>query len=427
MTLLEPDTLTAYTPLDVTRTPNGYRIEAPYAGGITLFLFDDLESRPNALYASVSTWVWAPEVTEEQRFKGRVDLRDLSSESVYRRHVQAMYGGEDAEWIVLFNCACQAVIEAVAEEDLSVDLGTVQADTRTQYVVPPFVLASGPSILFGKGQSCKTYLALAAAVAVAKGERFLGQPTQGGAVLIVDYESNANDTKARILRILAGMGEEWDEHLARQLIYWPGQARPLQQMITALERTIRGQGVRFIIVDSAGLACGGNPKDEDVALGYFNALRRLEIPSLTIAHVTKLPGKDEYPYGSVYWSNSARLTWLSQLDPQWRLPDSLRISLHNRKANEEGTRPPIGVRFSFEGHGRVILTSDEEVVAASVAKVTTSGQVIDALRGGRKSTKELAMELDKSIGTIRTRCNETAVVRKAGKAPDGSSFWELAT
>jgi hypothetical protein len=43
---------------------------------------------------------------------------------------------------------------------------------------------------------------------------------------------------------------------------------------------------------------------------YFHALKKIGLPSLTIAHISKAgENNTQKPFGSVYWHNEARRTW----------------------------------------------------------------------------------------------------------------------
>ena len=395
-------------------TPNGYRVHLRYGeGGHIVFEFDDLETQRDSLPATVRTWV-LPHAGLERRFRARIDLRNLNNEAAYRRNLEKM-AGVDGHFIEVFNEACQSVVDVVAKEDQTVNLADVEADTCTQYMVPPLVLADGPTVHFGRGGSGKTYVALAMAVSMALGRDFLGQRCQQGEVLLVDYEATPKTTKARLQRIVAGLGEPWRDDLIH---YWEPHARPLPDILPALERKIREENIRCLLVDSAGLACGGNPKDEDVALRYFNSLARLGIPSQTIAHVTK-QGKDEYPYGSVFWSNSARLTWNVKLDRQEG--PTMWVSLSNRKSNETQPMEPLGVRLDFSENA-VAISREGEIPAPKTA--SDSDRLLTALQAGPRSVKQLSATLNLSGNAVRTILNRLKPkAARLGRADDGSNLW----
>lgn len=398
-------------------TASGYRVHLHYGeGGHIVFEFDDLETQRDSLHATVNTWIM-PAAESARRFQARIDLRNLSNEATYRRHLQEMLG-KKKRWIDVFNEACRSVVDVVTKEDQTVNLADVEADTSTQYIVPPLVLADGPTVHFGRGGSGKTYVALAMAVSMASRRVFLGQRCEQGAVLFVDYEATPKTTKARLQRIVAGLGEPWRDDLIH---YWEPHARPLPDILPALERKIREENIRCLLVDSAGLACGGNPKDEDVALRYFNSLARLGIPSLTIAHVTKKES-DGYPYGSIFWSNSARLTWYVKLDRQEG--STMWVSLFNRKSNETQPMEPLGVRLDFSENA--VAISREGGTPAPKAG-SDSDRLLTTLQAGPRSVKQLSATLTLSESAVRMILNRLKQkVAKQSRADDNSYRWALA-
>jgi hypothetical protein len=84
----------------------------------------------------------------------------------------------------------------------------------------------------------------------------------------------------------------------------------------------------------------------DVPREMFHALARIGVPALVLAHVTKSGGDhQQYPYGSVFVHNLARMTWsvrkLSQDD------EPLRVELRNQKSNDRQLELPTVLAFPY--------------------------------------------------------------------------------
>lgn len=396
----------------------GYQVGVPESGGAAMFRFESLQERPHVLQAEVTTWLEVPGLSLEP-FSARLNLLSLSNREAYRRQLDEMIPMAKGVWTVLINRACAMVRKTYAEADASVDLDTISdSSLAVRYLVRPIVLEDGPVLLFGKGGSAKTYLALHMAVSLAQGADFLGQPSQQGGVLFLDYESAAQRIKGRLSRVLAGMGLEWGD---LPFVYWLARGRPLTEIVPALQRKIRDAGIRLIIVDSAALACGGEPEKAEVAIAYFNALAALEIPSLTLAHVTK-GDEDEYPFGSIFWHNSARATWNAKIVHEDGR-DVAHVGLFNRKANEERLAPPIGIRLEFDEASTTF--SREEPQAGLNDRMAVPGQIRGLLTSGGKSVKEIAAELDLPSNTIRTYLSRMSDAWRIGQAEDASGLWGL--
>lgn len=400
----------------------GYLVGLPEIGGVVYFRFDDLEERHHHLGAQVTAHLEAPGMSSEP-FTARTNLLSLSHTEAFCRQLDKMFTLPTGFWTRALNRAAQMVIKAHGEHDPGTSLGSVETDVHVGYSLRPFIVEDGPSMAFGQGGCGKTYIALTMAVHKITGTPFLGQPCQRGRVLFLDYESTDARIKARLLRILRGLEVgSWDW---KDFVYWPGRGLPLPDILPALKRRVREQGIDLIMVDSAALACGGDPIDSPVALRYFNALASLSIPSLSLAHTTKDEKADKYPYGSIFWHNSARATWNVKLTQE---EDGVaHVGLFNRKANDERLAAPIGVRLAFGGED--VRLTREDVAQEFVREMSLSRQIRESLRYGAKSVKQLTDDLDakqNSVWKALKRMQTKAEAHRLGDGEDGSGLWGLA-
>src|SRR5205814_668653 len=94
--------------------------------------------------------------------------------------------------------------------------------------------------------------------------------------------------------------------------------------------------IKYLIIDSVAFAAGMAAETSEAATAYWAALRQIGVGgSLSIAHSTKRVAKSENgrekPFGSVYWHNGARMTWLAT--SQVRRDGYSMVRLDCRKAN----------------------------------------------------------------------------------------------
>ncbi len=403
----------------IEETTTGYVVSIPDSGGAVRFAFENLEQRRQSLHAIVTSW---QEVAGSSRepYTAHLDLLSSSSRDTYRKQIEAMLALAKDSAITWLNRACTMVRQTHAERDYSVDLGPLPTTLVTRYLAPPFVLTDGPSILFGDGGTMKTYLSLLLGVCVATGTDFLGRTCQRARVLFVDYEASAVRIKARLTRILTGLGQEWRDDLG--FIYWPAQGRPLSSSLPALQRKVKESDVGLVIVDSAALACGGNPKDEELALQYFNGLASLGVPSLSLAHVVKDGDKDRYPLGSIFWHNSARLTWNTKLaqEPQ---EGTAHLGCFNRKSNDDLLAAPIGVCVTFDADSARFST--EAATYNWSQNVPLSISIRELLDQGRMSVKELSAATSTTEDTVSRTLRRLSGLQRLDRSPDNSFYWGL--
>jgi len=186
------------------------------------------------------------------------------------------------------------------------------------------------TILFGDGGTGKGVLA----------SWWVSRLTQlGYAVLILDYEQHAvSEWKPRI----GGFGGDLD----RVRIFQPEQA--IWTELPAIQEEIQVVRDRFpdaptyLVVDSAAYACIGEPvEDSKTAARYSLAIAETGLPVLTLAHVTKANQDPKHPFGSIFWSNGARLTYAMSS------PDKLTRQVEARKANGRPYPPTLVLDWAW--------------------------------------------------------------------------------
>jgi len=176
-----------------------------------------------------------------------------------------------------------------------------------------------------------------------------------------------------------------------------------------------------VIVDSAALAAGGEPERAETAIRYFNALAQLGARSLSVAHVTK-GDEDQWPFGSIFFHNSARSTWNVKL-LQEQEEGIAHVGLFHRKANSSRLEAPVGLRLEFSDDALHIVR--EEVMAEWSGEVSLSKRIDKTLAGGALSVKEIAKTLNAREDAVRQALNRKHNVVSLGRAPDGSNQWGL--
>ena len=161
--------------------------------------------------------------------------------------------------------------------------------------------------------------------------------------------------------------------------------------------------IGLVVVDSVGLACGGEPEKAESIIRYFAALRSLRIASLSVDHVAK-NGDGSTPFGSVYKINLARNVW----EVRASRPDDdekLNIGLYHRKVNQGKLRTAIGVEVLFyEGTvstNSIDVKTDTELVKALTLRV----RIEQSLKTGGLSVPELAGLLEVKQDLVRNTLN----------------------
>ena len=187
------------------------------------------------------------------------------------------------------------------------------------------------SILFGAGDTLKSYLALCVLVAMAE---------QGIKGLYCDWELVKEDHRERLAALCGPTMPE--------AIRYAHCDRPLVHEVDRLRRIIRADEIRYVVLDSVAYGTLGDPAEAAAAMDFCRAVGQFGVGALAIAHITKTGDQnDQMPYGSVFWHNSARMTY--NVKRSDAVDDSGEVSLacFNRKSNLGARQGAVGLRVTF--------------------------------------------------------------------------------
>jgi len=379
---------------EIMETDNGLLVSLEIEGGYVRLAFENIEQfKSHQIESDVTTWQEVPGLTSEP-FSARLNVLSLNNREMYRRNLDDAFG--KGGWTTILNRACGLVRHSWQNRERSVDYQSYKGPTRSAYALPPY-LVYGSNIFFGQGNSGKTWLGLLCARSHVTGEAMLGAEWSGtGNALYVDYEADG-ETLAERCYMLGG----WPEGLR----YWPAGGVPLTDQLPALRAEIAKRKITFVVVDSAGLACGGEPEKAEVAIRYFNAIQSLKVPTLTIAHQRKNGETDEQPFGSNFWHTSARQIWKVRGDEQEEA-EQREIGLFHTKWNNVPRRErPIGVRMEMRNGGVSFWrTTIADTFDGSMSLPVRIRKLL--IRQGEMTVKEIAADTGAAPATVRMALNQ---------------------
>jgi hypothetical protein len=402
-------------------------LDAVEGGSVTYKFSEVEESNGREINAMVDAVVHIPELPMWS-FCGRLNIVSLSAREGFARQLSKPSKMKIPAEISLSN-AVHKVVTYLRSRDESVWFENIEGTIPEKPLFNPFIIENAPNLMFGKGGTGKTYICLRLLLSLITGKSFLGfRPERSVKVLFVDYEASKGEFFDRFNRLLGGMTESVDiSEVMGKIRYFPPLGRPMHEIIPLLKKTIRDNGIEFVLIDSAILACGGEPERAEVAARYFNALASLGVTTLTIAHETKAENH-AYPFGSVVWWNSPRNIWnaqsMSEVEDEDADPDPNRpieAGLFHRKSNNGGKSRMVSTRISFTG-GKTSITLGDQ--SHWEKEVSTSTRILRFLRrNGLSSRKDIDEELEgvekNAIKVSLRRLVDTGkVVRMGGQGGD---------
>jgi hypothetical protein len=374
-------------------------------GGYAYVLLDDavrieirhLRRESRQLHAEVDVRCqWAGARTHN----GSISCADLNLSSQTARKTLGKYcaersqtGPDDFDWIGSIDAACIEVINAERTgEDVIVLDDAPEVEEQDFDIRGLKVPADAPSILIAHGDSLKSLILLFVLGTLAQ---------RGHRVLKLDWEWTAARHKRRKQRLF---GPERLDGL-----HYLRCNAPLGVEADRVLRFCDAKRIDFLGVDSVGLACDGKLIDDDVAIRFHRALANLP-PSMCAAHVPKSTvgpdAKDAVgPFGSVFFSNLCRASWLVKKQPG-ATPDVVTVGLFPSKQNDGDRLPPVGLQFTFGEHGGPIRV--ENVNLATVEGLANRMPIaarIQAILNRPMTFVEIAAAIDAKVDSVTKAIN----------------------
>jgi hypothetical protein len=342
-----------------------------------------------------------------RHYKGSLSCADLNLSSQTARTGLATHLGKRAktkadefDWAGAIDAACLEVIQAEREGSTVIVLD--DAPDAAEAGVDVFGLhvpTDAASLLIAHGDSLKSLLLLVTLGTLAQ---------RGHRVLYLDYEWTAAKHRGRKQRLF---GTERLENLRYLRCH-----APLVVEVDAIRRYCAEHAIGFVGVDSVGLACDGKLSDDDTAIRFHRALGHLP-PSMCAAHVPKsslgpdVRGDAIGPFGSVFFSNLCRASWLVKKQPG-STDDVVTVGCFPQKQNDGARHRPAGVQFQFSPDRIDVQAVDLATVEGLADRLTVSTRMAHVLKAGPLTYLQIANALDVKQDTVIKAASRSKTFKK---------------
>ena len=286
-----------------------------------------------------------------------------------------------------------------------------------RYRIGGLVPADHSTVIYGDGGVAKSMLALSGSLALAsRNQSWLGCPVEGGPVLYLDFELDAQEQNRRVNQLARaeGLSRSPDDLLYMSALgYKTGAA-----FGAALERCKKHK-VTAMIVDSLGPALEGDSEAARDVIGFYQRViepfRAIGVTVIVIDHQSKLRPGERYQskraFGSVYKSNLARS--VIQVEAQDRWENKLSLRLRQVKHNFGPLADPFGVHLCFTKE--MVMVERAELEASAMAEEHTLNapdRIVYALKDSPAYPDEIMEATGLAQGTMKVTLSK---LRKAGK------------
>ena len=225
-----------------------------------------------------------------------------------------------------------------------------QEEGHNPFLLNPFIAASGVTVLFGPGGTGKSTLAVAMALSVMTGEPVIGEEVNRiGPVLWLDYEADENEVFERELALRRGVG--MGDKDTPYLLHYMKVGAKFVDSVSVIRRQILDTDSVLLVVDSVANARRGDAFGPEDTVHMFAVMGSMGVPVLAIDHMTKEASKKgdmSSPYGTVFTSNEARLTWGVVEAENGSTPDDKQLNMVMAKQNRFRGGRPRGVVLGYE-------------------------------------------------------------------------------
>lgn len=271
---------------------------------------------------------------------------------------------QEAPWLSMLEQVGVLALRTLRQGEPIESLTPLETSEPAWFVLNPLLYQHNPTVLYGPGDSMKSFLALYCGLLLASGQRgpcFDVAPTPWR-VLFLDWEMSVNDVRGRVKLLQAGDPRLTTVPDYRRCI------RPLADEMTDLKKVVTDGAYDVLILDSLAMAAGGQELERaDSAIRFNAALRDLHCTSLIIGHTPKPQAdqKERSLYGSVFFHNLCRVSWEVQ-----REGDT--IGLYQRKNNLGRKHEPIGLNLTVSDTEAIVTEAnlmDEPVLAKGLSMV----------------------------------------------------------
>ena len=296
----------------------------------------------------------------------------------------------------------EPLIELISGEDV----------TQPEYLLHPVLIKNYPTVFFGDPGSAKSTLSiiLSQLLMLPWHDNPLGfeVPEKTVKVLYLDWETDEATIQWQMTCLQRGM------NLPNLFLSYRRCSLPLAQDVEQIKKYIDESLADVIIIDSLGLACGGELKDAAPAIAFFSALRQLKTTSIILAHTAKNKdsenGNGRSIYGSVFFEAQARSVWQVTKDING---DSIEISLNHMKSPPfQKKQPALGIQIDYDSNGYIsvkLCEPDDTNVNAYIDKMETQNRILDCLKNGITRVKDIAAKLGISENNTR---NKLSILKK---------------
>jgi len=404
----------------VTAAPGEYIVRWSFPDALVVFEAGRLKTHSDGrVQATVKIFVTLPGKDAEKYHHEAMNLAAGQTRRRLSQTLEERLPRDSINWDQVVEKSCTMILEHEEQGSPTRRLQPVTS-VDVKYMLGSLVLDGLPVLSFAPGGQFKSFVSIYKALLIENGLPFQGKETPRANTLILDWEVTEAEAGRRCTMLANGLQRTNIGADIRFPLYRHCMG-PIQDEASEIAKVIAKHDIRFIVIDSAGLACGGDVASSELTMQFFTTLRRVTSSTGAAAdiqtHTTKADRREEnqrrLPIGSIYWENLSRITW--EIRAERERAGAYKVGLFPRKCNM-GDLEPVGLRMTFD---RDALTVDE-VGATDVLSEegAVRAMILAELKHGACGPSELAEAIGTTPGTVSktlTHMKNRGLVENVGR------------
>ena len=339
-----------------------------------------------------------PNIRNETIYRTRLNLISIQSKTKFVNEMKRKI--PPIEWADVVENITEQTLARYREGNEVMKIGSIQDEGMPSYQAFPIVRSDGVNILFGQGAQGKSYISTFICMLVQSGMDHAGIVTEQGNVLYLDWEDSWQSVNRRVMALKKGNNDTLHD-----IDHVDMSGTTIDTEMSNIIRMVEDRDISLVVIDSFGMAVGGNQNEGDYVKGVMSSLNELKASVLVIDHVSKENG--DTPIGSNYKQTSARNVW--KIDKSQNLGANIvEVGLYHTKANNSKLFAPVGLRLEFindmyDQTDRVLISPiDVENSDALADQLPVAMKIERALKESPMTVEQLITYTGSSINTVRT-------------------------
>ena len=339
-----------------------------------------------------------PNIRNETIYRTRLNLISIQSKTKFVNEMKRKI--PPIEWADVVENITEQTLARYREGNEVMKIGSIQDEGMPSYQAFPIVRSDGVNILFGQGAQGKSYISTFICMLVQSGMDHAGIVTEQGNVLYLDWEDSWQSVNRRVMALKKGNNDTLHD-----IDHVDMSGTTIDTEMSSIIRMVEDRDISLVVIDSFGMAVGGNQNEGDYVKGVMSSLNELKASVLVIDHVSKENG--DTPIGSNYKQTSARNVW--KIDKSQNLGANIvEVGLYHTKANNSKLFAPVGIRMEFindmyDQTDRVLISTIDVGDSDALAdQLPVAKKIEKALTEAPMTVEQLITYTGSSINTVRT-------------------------